>query len=68
MRIGAFFWELAGLLGLSLEWLDPQQIFLGLAQTEAPFAGLSYEAVGDQGAQITPASSVSGARTEAAAP
>ena len=60
--------ELAGLLGLSLEWLDPQQIFLGLAQTEAPFAGLSYEAVGDQGAQITPASSVSGARTEAAAP
>ena len=60
--------ELAGLLGLPLEWLDPQQIFLGLAQTEAPFAGLSYEAVGDQGAQITPASSVSGARTEAAAP
>ncbi len=60
--------ELAGLLGLPLEWLDPQQIFLGLAQTEAPFAGLSYEAVGDQGAQITPTSSVSGARTEAAAP
>ena len=60
--------ELAGLLGLPLEWLDPKQIFLGLAQTEAPFAGLSYEAVGDQGAQITPASSVSGARTEAAAP
>ena len=60
--------ELAGLLGLPLEWRDPKQIFLGLAQTEAPFAGLSYEAVGDQGAQITPASSVSGARTEAAAP
>ena len=60
--------ELAGLLGLPLEWRDPKQIFLGLAQTEAPFAGLSYETVGDQGAQITPASSVSGARTEAAAP
>ena len=60
--------ELAGLLGLPLVGRDPKQIFLGLAQTEAPFAGLSYEAVGDQGAQITPASSVSGARTEAAAP
>ena len=60
--------ELAGLLGVPLEWRDPKQIFLGLAQTEAPFAGLSYEAVGDQGAQITPASSVSGARTEAATP
>jgi len=62
--------ELAGLLGLPLEWRDPKQIFLGLAKAEAPFSGLSYEAIGEHGVEITPTGSDSGAgaRTGAAAP
>jgi len=62
--------ELAGLLGLPLEWRDPKQIFLGLAKTEAPFAGLTYEAIGEHGIEITPTGPDSGAgeRTGAAAP
>ena len=60
--------ELAGLLGLSLEWRDPKQIFLALAKAEAPFAGLSYEAIGDHGVEITPTGPNSGTRTGTVAP
>ena len=60
--------ELAGLLGLPLEWRDPKQIFLGLAKAEAPFAGLSYEAIGDHGVEITPTGPDSGTRAGTVAP
>ena len=60
--------ELAGLLGLPLEWRDPNQIFLGLAKAEAPFVGLSYEAIGDHGVEITPTGPDSGARAGTVAP
>ena len=46
--------ELARLLKLELDWHEPQDIFAGLASTEAPFAGLSYEAIGDQGTGVRP--------------
>ena len=60
--------ELAGLLGLPLKWQDPEQVFLELAKTEAPFAGLSYETIGDQGIEIAPIGSISGERAGTAAP
>ena len=44
--------ELAGLLGLTFDWREPQEIFLGLAEAEAPFAGLSYETIGAQGVDV----------------
>ncbi len=53
--------ELAGLLDLPLDGRKPNEIFLGLAEAEAPFAGLSYETIGDQGAQIASPSPASGA-------
>ncbi|MCI0407188.1 MAG: molybdopterin-dependent oxidoreductase, partial [Acidobacteria bacterium] len=34
-------------------WRNPQEIFLALAKIEAPFAGLSYETIGSQGAVLT---------------
>jgi NADH-quinone oxidoreductase subunit G len=42
--------DLAGQLGLALDWREPRQIFQGLAEALAPFAGLSYETIGTQGA------------------
>ena len=56
--------ELAGRLGLELDWRGPEQIFLALAEAEAPFTELSYEAIGAQGAGVTTAN----AAPEAAAP
>jgi NADH-quinone oxidoreductase subunit G len=44
--------DLAERLGLTFSWKDPQSIFMGLAQAEAPFAGLSYETIGTQGAEV----------------
>ena len=44
--------DLASLLGLPFDWREPQEIFLGLAEAEAHFAGLSYEAIGDQGVEV----------------
>ena len=44
--------ELARRLGLALDWRGPEQIFLGLAEAEAPFAELSYEAIGAQGVDV----------------
>jgi len=41
--------EIAGHLGRPLAWRNPREIFLGLAATEAPFAGLTYEKIGSQG-------------------
>ena len=44
--------EIARQLNHPLAWRNPQEIFLGLAKTLAPFAGLSYETIGSQGAQL----------------
>ena len=46
--------ELSRLLDLELDWKGPEEVFAGLANTEAPFRGLSYETIGDQGAQVRP--------------
>jgi NADH-quinone oxidoreductase subunit G len=48
------FLDLARLLELEIEWKEPQDIFAGLAAAEAPFARLSYETIGDQGASVWP--------------
>jgi NADH-quinone oxidoreductase subunit G len=44
--------DLAGKLGLHLDWRGPEQIFLGLAKVLAPFHGLSYETIGMQGVKV----------------
>jgi len=44
--------ELARQLNHPLPWHNPREIFLGLAEAVAPFAGLSYEKIGSQGAQL----------------
>src|SRR5437667_3542047 len=44
--------QLAGKLGLPLDWQSPEKIFLGLAQALAPFEGLSYETIGAQGVGV----------------
>ena len=44
--------ELAGRLGLTFDWREPREIFLGLAATEAPFADLNYETIGAQGVEM----------------
>ena len=53
--------ELAGLLGLQLDWREPQEIFQGLAGAVAPFSGLSYETIGAQGADVATAERAAGA-------
>ncbi len=52
--------ELAGLLGLRLNWQGPEEIFLGLAEAEAAFAGMSYQAIGEQGVDVASAPSTEG--------
>ncbi len=47
--------ELAGKLGLSFDWRRPQEIFQRLAETVAPFEGLTYETIGRQGADVATA-------------
>ncbi len=47
-----FLLELGGRLGLLPDWKEPHEIFKGLAEAEAPFAGMSYETIGDQGAEV----------------
>ena len=44
--------ELAGLLGQTIEWREPQEIFQGLTEAVASFRGLSYETIGAQGAEV----------------
>ncbi len=46
--------ELAGKLGLPLDWQSPEKIFLGLAQALAPFEGLGYETIGAKGVGVAP--------------
>jgi NADH-quinone oxidoreductase subunit G len=44
--------DIAARLNHTLAWRTPQEIFLALAKTEAPFIGLSYETIGTQGAAL----------------
>jgi NADH-quinone oxidoreductase subunit G len=44
--------DLAQRLSHKLPWRKPQEIFLGLANSVTPFAGLSYEAIGTSGASL----------------
>ena len=52
--------ELARQLNHPLAWRNPREIFLGLAQALAPFAGLSYETIGSQGAPLALSEPVAG--------
>ena len=47
--------ELAGKLGLPLDWQGPEEIFHALAKAVAPFEGLSYETIGTQGVDVATA-------------
>ena len=49
-----FLLELAGRLGLALDWGEPLEIFQGLSRTVNPFSGLSYEAIGGKGSNLAP--------------
>ena len=53
--------ELAGKLDLPLDWRDPQEIFLALAEAAPPFAGQSYDTIGDQGVEVKRAEPTAGA-------
>ncbi|MFP6648001.1 MAG: molybdopterin-dependent oxidoreductase, partial [Pirellulaceae bacterium] len=44
--------ELAQKLGLPFEWKDVEEIFAGLAESLAPFKGLSYEIIGAEGVEV----------------
>jgi NADH-quinone oxidoreductase subunit G len=44
--------DIAGKLNHPLPWRHPREIFLALAETLAPFAGVSYETIGLQGATL----------------
>jgi NADH-quinone oxidoreductase subunit G len=44
--------ELAGKLGLPLNWRGPEQIFAGMAKSVAPFEGLTYAKIGAQGVNV----------------
>jgi NADH-quinone oxidoreductase subunit G len=44
--------ELAAQIDLPLPWRNPKEIFLGLAEAHSPFAGLSYDTIGSQGAML----------------
>jgi len=53
--------ELAGKLGLPLDWQGPEKIFLRLAQAVAPFQGLSYQTIGVTGVGVAAANLAPGA-------
>ena len=56
--------EIARELDHPMAWRNPQEIFVGLARAVAPFAGLSYEAIGSQGVALDlPASAITSAAT-----
>jgi NADH-quinone oxidoreductase subunit G len=44
--------ELAGKLGRPLDWQSPREIFEAMAESVAPFNGLTYEIIGEQGASF----------------
>jgi NADH-quinone oxidoreductase subunit G len=46
--------EIARRLNHPLPWRSPEEIFLALAETRAPFAGLTYDEIGFQGAALAP--------------
>ena len=52
--------QIARQLGHPLGWRNPQDIFLGLAQAVAPFAGLSFDKIGSQGVRLALPSPVAG--------
>jgi NADH-quinone oxidoreductase subunit G len=52
--------EIARQLNHPLAWRNPQEIFQGLAKALAPFAGLSFETIGSEGALLDMAKSVAG--------
>jgi NADH-quinone oxidoreductase subunit G len=56
-----FLLELAERLGLPFDWRGPEGIFQRIAETVAPFKGLSYEIIGSQGVDV--ASVTEGAAT-----
>ena len=59
-----FLLEIARSLDHPLPWRNPREIFLAMAETVAPLAGLSYETIGLQGAALTlPASALASARS-----
>jgi predicted molibdopterin-dependent oxidoreductase YjgC len=59
-----FLLEIARWLDHPLPWRNPREIFLAMAETVAPLAGLSYETIGLQGAALTlPASALASARS-----
>jgi NADH-quinone oxidoreductase subunit G len=47
--------DIARELKQPLAWRNPEEIFLGLASSLAPFAGLSYDSIGLQGVALTAA-------------
>jgi NADH-quinone oxidoreductase subunit G len=54
--------EIARQLNHPLPWKNPKEIFLGLVGAFSPFAGLSYETIGFQGAKLDlPASAIASA-------
>ena len=53
--------ELAGKLGLPLDWRGPEGIFQGLTKALAPFEGLTYQTIGTQGADVATAKPAAGA-------
>ena len=55
-----FLLQLAARMGLQPDWREPREIFQRLAKAHAPFAGLSYETIGDQGMEIAPTKPAAG--------
>jgi len=52
--------ELAELMDRPFKWRQPQDIFRGLAETVAPFEGLSYETIGALGVDLATAKGEAG--------
>src|SRR5438094_740281 len=50
--------EIAGRLNLGFAWRSPQEVFQALRASVAPFAGLTYERIGLQGASLTTDASI----------
>jgi NADH-quinone oxidoreductase subunit G len=50
-----FLLQMSELLGRPFGFRDPREIFQGMVGVESEFAGLSYDTIGDQGAEIAPA-------------
>ena len=58
-----FLLEMAAALEHPFEWKKPAEIFQALAETEAPFAELSYEVLGEEGGALTSTESKAKAKT-----